>query len=130
MYALAQTISKNVTAMQAEIKEIKHTLQQNCSKSSTIGSQAEKTCYECNEKGHIKPDCPKLKSSTGGKGKHNCNHSAKKLTDSKGGQSSDKKFAKIKALVEKKKTKPLPSTVADYAKLEVKLDGEIVAKIL
>ena len=40
VYAPTQTILNNVTARQAENKEIKRTLQQDCSKSNTGGSQA------------------------------------------------------------------------------------------
>ena len=81
--------------MQAEIKEIKHTLQQDHSKSNSGGSQAEKACYGCSEKGHIKPDCPKLKSSTGVKGKRNRKRLAKKSDDSKtDGKFSDEKTCK------------------------------------
>ena len=39
----------------------------------------------------------------------------------------DEKFAKVKALV-KEKTKSLPSNITDSTQLEIKLDGEVVAR--
>ena len=55
--------------MQTKIKELKRTLEQDRSKGTKSGSKSDVTCYECGEKGHIKPDCPKLKSGGKSSGK-------------------------------------------------------------
>ena len=47
-----------VTALKAEVKQLKRTMQ------NGKGTDKEtRTCYHCNEKGHIAPNCPKKKSA-------------------------------------------------------------------
>jgi Zinc knuckle len=132
LYAPAKTITANVTAMQAEIKEMKKTLEQDRSKSSKpSSSKADKTCYECGEKGHIKPDCPKLKSTDKATSKK---HNGSKSTESKSSSGrkkthglSTEKAQKINQLI-KEKMKSHPSSVSDDAKLTISMDGQVVAK--
>ena len=49
LYAPAKSIKSDVTAMQAEIKELKQSLVQDCTKTSTSKPKMDVTCYECGE---------------------------------------------------------------------------------
>ena len=131
LYALAKCIKSDVTAMQAKIKELKQSLVQDRTKTSTSKPKTDVTCYECGEKGHIKPDCPKLKAAgkTGKASSTPSSNSTKSDSASKGSKSSDSndEATKINQAI-KEKLKNHPSSIEDDAKLTVTVNGKVVTK--
>ena len=131
LYAPAKSIKSEIAAMQAKIKELKQSLVQDCTKTSTSKPKMDVTCYECGEKGHIKPDCPKLKAAgkTGKASSTPSSNTTKSDSASKGSKSSNSndEATKINQAI-KDKLKELPSSVEDDAKLTVTVNGKVVAK--
>ena len=62
LYAPAKSIKSNVTAMQAKIKELKQSLVQGCTKTSTSKSKMDVTCYDCGKKGTYQARLPQTQS--------------------------------------------------------------------
>jgi RNase P subunit RPR2 len=125
--------TKAVQAMQAQVKDIQRTLEQDKSKKgSGSGPGTQRTCFECGSPDHLRNKCPKLQKGDS-KGK---DESSKKSSD----KSSERKPYQIPGLSEAENTevdkliktklaslKPLADVSAD-AKHEIKFKDKIVAK--
>jgi hypothetical protein len=103
-------------ALQAEVANIKRTLEQDKSKGKKDSKEI--VCYGCNKKGHKKPDCPE-------KGKKADQDAEKKTNASSNSTSSSSD--KLNKLI-KKKLKSLSMPVPEDAVHEIKMDGKVVAK--